>query len=307
MKVIQTLIAIVGYCIFGFIIISYLAITGSICARYGGPKEIVGISFGLIGILLTLYFPVYLIRFIVRKVRAHWLVPGVGPSLFTLALYILVVFSGITTMWITNENLFIKERQEEAGWNLMDICRLQVKYFEKYNTYAGLAGEVNVFERIDWEPIFNTWYAYYCSDDVIPPNRSDFPPNRSDFPYPKLGPDWPYTLRPQTSPTGFTCLAIGDIDSDEFLDIWMVNKDREMLHLLDDVNNKILVDIYIESPVDERSKFQKIHDWLAGKGTYYLIMILILCVPILYWLDRRDEKRYKAALAAAKSKASKGD
>ena len=90
-------------------------------------------------------------------------------------------------------------------------------------------------------------------------------------------------------------MAIGNIDSDDFLDVWIINNNGHPLQLQEDHKNKIFVDIYSESPVfprDKRPNKVNIAILLAQLG--------LLGTPFLLWLIYRDRKRYKAALAVAK-------
>jgi hypothetical protein len=112
-----------------------------------------------------------------------------------------------------------RPRYSEAKTNLGAIFTCQVAYFAEHNTYAG--GE-NAFNDLVWSPEGDNLFSYYCGRDIIPNRKGQ----KTDL---KPGTNWPYEVKPEVSSTGFTCMAIGNIDSDPILDVWLIN-DAKYLH-----------------------------------------------------------------------------
>jgi len=239
--------------------------------------------------------------------------PEAAPSPVTLGLYICVIFSTLCfVVWLPSYLTFstgsraseasyltfsTRSRASEAKHNLSAIVVAHIAYYAETDIWAGSKGAANVFEVIGWNPEGNTRYAYYCGDNVIKPN------NNPNFQYPKPGPKWPFSIRPKATSSGFNCMAIGDIDSDEFLDVWMIDDRKNLTQLLDDAGDKVKVDIYGTSPESERSKLRK---FLDDPPPQLILLALpgLLCLPILLWMGRRDGKRYQTAMAQVASQES---
>ena len=115
--------------------------------------------------------------------------------------------------------------QSEAKTNLGAIYAAQQFYYSNANTYAAGA---DVFQKINWKPAGMNRYAYYCNSSVIPNKIGEF-----KLPLPDK--NWPVKERPKSSQTGFTCMAIGNIDSDDTLDVWSINDNKNLENLLNDI------------------------------------------------------------------------
>jgi len=117
--------------------------------------------------------------------------------------------------------------------------------------------------------------------------------------------NWPFTIKPQSSPTGFTCLAVGNIDLDSFPDVWTIDEKMELKCLLSDVGDKTNDRIYLGGPPKIPIHWLPLyHD---GKTVLNLLLlyeyqleplqplpfIIILVGPlILIWLLYQDVKFY---------------
>jgi hypothetical protein len=184
-------------------------------------------------------------------------------------------------------------RQSEAKSNLAAIYQAQLSYFSQTNTYAG--GK-NAFKLIDWKPSGQNRYAYYLGDSFVP-NLSGV-----EIPF-RPGADWPFQDKPESSKSGFTALAIGDVDADACLDLWIINDQKHLINAISDINSNIPnegIGTFCPKTRVPKSRGQMIKDWFSENG-YPLIFNLIFYV-LLFALIRgfyRDQKRFKTAQAAA--------
>ena len=112
----------------------------------------------------------------------------------------------------------VKEKQSEAKQNLGAIFTCEIAYFGEMNTFG------NTFNLINWAPEGNSRYAYFLGNDVIQP---------------KVG--GPYQLPPgyksEVSYSGFTAVAVGNIDDDATLDVWTMNDRKELKNVVNDAAN----------------------------------------------------------------------
>lgn len=209
-------------------------------------------------VTVLIYFPFYVLLFIPRRLKASKIGPGAGPSIVTLALYCLVAFMTFLAAAPSFLQLAAKRKQSEAKQNLGAIFTCQVAYFGEENTYGG---GPRAFNLINWAPEGRNMYAYYCGDDMFENTKGSEPPQI------KNGPDWPYSVRPGAADTGFTCVALGNIDSDDFLDVWSINDDKVLANVHNDLHN------------DNPSKAP---------------LVLAILLPILllsFWRDYRNNKK----------------
>jgi hypothetical protein len=105
----------------------------------------------------------------------------------------------------------------EAKMHLGAMFTTQVAYFGECNTYAG--GE-NCFEDMAWAPEGDNIYSYYCGHDVI----------RNTKGYVCPVPDVEHGI----SDTGFTVMAVGNIDNDPDCDVWTMNDAKVLRNVVVD-------------------------------------------------------------------------
>ena len=122
-----------------------------------------------------------------------------------------------------------KSKQSEARLLLSGIFTSQTSYFSENNRYGS-------FGEIAWSPIGTKQiYTYYSgSDGMGGSGLADF----KDPPAPAVHSPWTGAPAPAQSTgvtTGFTAGAIGNIDTDATMDIWMINDQRNLLCIFDDV------------------------------------------------------------------------
>jgi len=155
-----------------------------------------------------------------------------GKKGFTLIeLMIVVAIIGIlAAIAIPNFLRFqAKSKQSEAKTNLGGIFTAQTAYLSENNRYGS-------FTEIAWAPIGTKQvYTYYSgSDGMGGSGLNDF----KDPPAPAVHSPWTGAPAPAQSTgvtTGFTAGAIGNIDTDATMDIWMINDQRNLVCISDDV------------------------------------------------------------------------
>jgi type IV pilus assembly protein PilA len=107
-----------------------------------------------------------------------------------------------------------RAKQSEAKTNLKEIQQAQRKYFIQYGVFARTFGQLN------WKPDQDRFhYTYFLENDVLK-NNSEYCGNCG--PYAK--PDW---LDLSSSPNDFVAAAVGNVDRDPDLDVWIINAEGE--------------------------------------------------------------------------------
>ena len=175
--------------------------------------------------LMLLSIIAYLIYFCAVNRRAYRKQLEKRPSWLRLLLF---TFAIIMIWAILTPNFFryaACASSKEAQANLRVIYLAQLVYFSRSNTYAG-GGEA--FKLMNWDRGGHR-YAYYCDRAVIS-NR--LPLGIEKIPMPDE--DWPVDLKPRSSQTGFTCMAVGNLDNDPELDVWAINNDKVLTRVFSD-------------------------------------------------------------------------
>jgi hypothetical protein len=205
--------------------------------------------------------------------------------------------ASVSLVWIIILAAFFKfqinYQWHEVPTNLGCIYTTQGSYRAEYYEYAG---GPNAFELLHWEPAGMSLYAYYCGDEVIANSHGDSVSYRPDG-------DWPFTIRPASSRDGFTCLAIGDYDHDDFPDVWMMNDRKELIRVIDDRYNEDTGNFLIGSrPLTLTEKWAKFKDenelfFINPKlpSSIFLFSLGLLVLSII-----RDEVRWRRARKAAR-------
>jgi len=178
---------------------------------------IVLILLGLAALVVVSFLANSLV-FITKRIKAHFNPTRQRPNASWILLHLVVAALVPLLVLIIIPNLLKTNRptgQYEAKTNLGAIYVAQLSYFAYHNTYAG---GPDVFHLIYWEPSGQNKYAYYCGHDLIP-NKIIW--RNAYLPMPNR--DWPIDTKPASSNSGFTCMAIGNIDSDDTLDVWSIN------------------------------------------------------------------------------------
>lgn len=226
-----------------------------------------------LGLVLGLaVFPVYAIGFIVRLIRRRFDQLH-HPTMVLLSLAF--VLSGLAVL--NNFMSFSRRaKQSEAKTNLGAIFTCQVSYYGEYKEYA--RGK-DCFELIGWEPEGDTIYAYFCDQDVLMPTKARY----QDRAVPSL--EELVLLgapRPEVSKDDFLVMAAGNIDRDDYLDVWTIDSRRNWKNVINDVAN---------SGGGKETPAAMIGRRLTVlPSTPYQVLLGIL-TPILVWRMVRDEKK----------------
>lgn len=115
--------------------------------------------------------------------------------------------------------------QSEARTNLGAIYTVQQSYFSNSGTYAGGPA---AYELLNWGPAGGSLYAYYCGEAMIENTKGITVTQRP-------GGDWPNQLVPESSVSGFTCMAVGNVDNDPYMDVWAIDDAKRVHNVMDDV------------------------------------------------------------------------
>lgn len=100
----------------------------------------------------------------------------------------------------------------EVRQNLRAIANLQYQYREEAGDFAG---GPECFSYLNWAPLQDTVYTYYCGEDHIPCSKCK-----------GLCPSPPVF----ETGDGFTISAVGNVDQDAVCDFWTINDQGVMSH-----------------------------------------------------------------------------
>ncbi|MBF5041843.1 DUF4190 domain-containing protein [Aggregicoccus sp. 17bor-14] len=80
-------------------------------------------------------------------------------------------------------------------------------------------GEVQSFSQLSWSPGDKRRYSYFLADDALPATLGG-----------------PYSLPDEDAlPEGWRAVAVGNVDNDDTLDVWVVESDGTLSHPVDDL------------------------------------------------------------------------
>jgi hypothetical protein len=273
---------------------------------FSEPYYITIILLGMFTIVpLLVYLQIFLYRFFkMRQIAKQAGKPRFRPSMVLLALYLWLILNlfSILLFCLLQAYLSRWHRHAEAKLDLGSIYSCQMSYFAEHGVYAGRNGEngSGAFADIGWKPEAQTIYAYYVGGDYLAPTEPG-----TEVVY-KLGGNWPFSFSSESSTHGFTALAIGNIDSDPCMDVWMINDNRELANLIDDHASLENIKSATECPgigAAEIKHYVELDRMLRFVGVLALSIslcspALIVLIPIMYYLAIRQNRRYHEALAA---------
>lgn len=253
--------------------------------------EILGILFFLAIFSLGTYFLLYIPRLISHKKTARGMGKALQPRIATLIVYIFVLLGVYCFMVVVIPAFFsfgAKSKESEAKQNLGAIFTCQVAYFGEYDTYAG---GPEAFKLVNWAPEGKNHYSYYLGEENIA-SRKGYPVTL------ELDNNWPLTMRPEVSDTGFTAIAIGNVDSDDCPDVWLINDTKVLDHIINDVTNRMDHGLCPDCPCDEDtpgSSREFIEENIHPLIFLYSQFAVFILIPVLLILLAGDGKRWKTA------------
>jgi DNA-directed RNA polymerase subunit RPC12/RpoP len=197
--------------------------------RMKAPPWVLGLSIsGILLSLLSLFFP---------RVALYFLIVFIGVSLFfafkaylgrklgktaAASIAFLVGFAFMTVGGFVGESVFglfvDTPPTDEAKVNLTQFQIIQRLYLAQNRKYAV------TFDELGWKPTPLKNYAYYLGPD------QSIQPEGKKIPLPK-------GVNSFVSEGGYQLIAVGNIDKDDTPDVWSVQSDFPLEHLVNDVQN----------------------------------------------------------------------
>ena len=111
-----------------------------------------------------------------------------------------------------------KAKQSEATTNLSAIYNQQMEFYYQNNRYA------QSFEELGFRPVGKTRYAYFLTKE------SSIQPEDRFY-------ELPEGMEAYVDENGFQIIAVGNIDSDKSVDVWMIDTNGSPIILMDDKRN----------------------------------------------------------------------
>jgi type IV pilus assembly protein PilA len=118
-----------------------------------------------------------------------------------------------------------RAKQSEAKTNLHAIYSAQKAYQAEHQTYAGS------FKTLGWNPSGQTRYTYLLSADALAPTLG--PKHTAEDIAPLLE---EHLSAVDELDKALVAVAVGNIDTDPALDVWVVDSDGSVTNLRDDVH-----------------------------------------------------------------------
>lgn len=234
------------------------------------------IAFALhpLALLLAIYIVGAVVLFVGLK---SWDRGEIRQKVFGAATVALMVAQIFVSFLINFQYLGTRARQSEAKTNLSAIATAEIAYFADYNVFG------NTFYVICWEPQGTTKYSYFLSDKKIPDAvfMSDIGVDLKRFSWDRR--EQVLFFRHKNSADrddggnrdrvgkkikeisvaygigvtadSFTAVAIGDIDNDSFFDVWLINQNKTLKNVENDLgensNNRLTLNLLVAEIGDE--------------------------------------------------------
>jgi type IV pilus assembly protein PilA len=132
---------------------------------------------------------------------------------------ILGIVSSLLIAFITIPNFLrfqAEAKQSEAKRNLGAIYIAETSFFAQYSVYG------KTFEEIGYQSERRTIYSYFLSSqEQIPSQVADYsiPPN----------------IKAYVHENKFQAIAVGNLDSDPTLDVWVIDQNKNLKNVVNDV------------------------------------------------------------------------
>jgi len=110
-----------------------------------------------------------------------------------------------------------KAKQSEARMNLGAIFTAEVAYYGEHDRFGA------TFDQIEWTEQ-GAHYAFFLPGQAVQP--------RIGGPY-----ELPADVNPYVSEDTFMAVAVGNIDNDDTLDVWVIDDEKELRNVSNDTMN----------------------------------------------------------------------
>ena len=179
------------------------------------PTAVIGIVLALIPICVNVIGVVLGIVALVQISKQPRRYRGRGLAIAAIVVGSLWLVLGLlAAIAIPNfQNFAAKAKQSEAKVLLMQVRRAQTDYYGRNGTYA------TTFEQLGQVPQVNRYAIFLANDSVQPAT-----------PYADPGLSF-------ANETGYRAVAVGDVDGDPTLDVWVADHHGQLQHTTDDLED----------------------------------------------------------------------
>lgn len=156
----------------------------------------------------------------IRKSRGRIKGTGLAVGGIVVGCFCMIVI--INNSMLNDRRYQARKKQMEAKTNLVAIANAELAYFDKNKKWAKTFGDIN------WEAGNESRYSYYLScEEVIPSSLTGYDecPNELSNLFAGYETD---------QESGFYAAAVGNVDEDSALDIWIIGRDRILKVINDD-------------------------------------------------------------------------
>ena len=166
-----------------------------------GTLGLVGLALGLIAL---------------RRInRSGGQLGGRGLAVAGIVVGALMSLAAVALGWPALLDFRAKSKRAEVKANLKEIAALEQGYYKQHRTYA------DSFTALGWRPNGEIIYSYFLP--------------RGEISNPSGAPGKPLEgIEPGAGATGFTAVAVGNIDEDETLDVWTIDQKANLQNRVND-------------------------------------------------------------------------
>lgn len=231
-----------------------------------------------LGIIILLAYPLYLmvlaIRYpLARRMGMAWKFPRLSPAIYLASILALA----LAAILLADSR---PEKSVPAGdikKDLEALRTMQALYFAEHGAYAGQASQAAPpgFADLGFEPRTETM-AFICGEAFLPARSPDFDTIEA--------PPGLESIESGADSSGFTCLAYGNFDRDDYLEVWSVNDQALVRRLQSDWGDRDLAgDPEMGSGLSA----------LPAKSAALLLALGFAPLPLLVIASVLDERRWR--------------
>jgi type IV pilus assembly protein PilA len=148
------------------------------------------------------------------------LLKGKGLAIAAIIVGVMWFFVGIlAAIAIPNFLKFqARAKQSEAKVSLKSLYTAEKAFFAENGRFA------TTFAMAGWQPEASRRYTYFLGDDVIAPTQGE-------------AQGLPEEVETYAREQSFQAAAIGNLDSDDTVDVWIIDQENQLQQLSDDTSN----------------------------------------------------------------------